>query len=138
MKAYELTLKQAANALETGGISSLELTQSVIERIKEKEPAIKALNTVCEEEALEEAKASDKRRTEGKQRSALDGIPAIIKDNICTKSIKTTCSSRILENFVPPYDAHVIERFKTKGIITLAKANLDEFAMGFFYRKQRF
>ena len=130
MKAYELTLKQAADALENKDISSTELTQSLLKRIEEKEPVIEALNTVCTNTALEEAKASDERRSKGENRSVLDGVPVIIKDNMCTKGIATTCSSKILENFVPPYDAHVIEQFKNKGLITLAKANLDEFAMG--------
>lgn len=125
-----MTLKQAMDALEAKELSSVELTQSLLNRIEDKEPQVKALITVCSDSALSEAKDSDERRAKGEELSPYDGIPAIIKDNICTKGIKTTCASKMLENFVPPYDAHVVEQFKDNGIITLAKANLDEFAMG--------
>lgn len=130
MKAYEMTMKQAMDALQTKDISAVELTKSLLRRIEETKKSVKALNTICADMALAEAEESDKRRAAGEQKGMFDGIPAVVKDNICTKGIKTTCSSRMLENFVPPYDAHVIEQFKQKGIITIAKANLDEFAMG--------
>jgi aspartyl-tRNA(Asn)/glutamyl-tRNA(Gln) amidotransferase subunit A len=125
-----MTMAQAMAALNTKDISSAELTRSLLDRIADKEPQIKALNCVCEETALAQAAEADARRARGEEKSAFDGIPAVVKDNICTEGIRTTCSSRILENFVPPYDAHVIERFKQRGIVTLAKSNLDEFAMG--------
>jgi aspartyl-tRNA(Asn)/glutamyl-tRNA(Gln) amidotransferase subunit A len=130
LKLYEMTIKQASDALQKKQISAVELTNELLSRIEEKEQSISALNTVCQETALKLAAASDKRRADGSLKGMLDGIPAIIKDNICTKDIKTTCSSKILENFVPPYNAHVVENLQKQGIITLAKANLDEFAMG--------
>jgi aspartyl-tRNA(Asn)/glutamyl-tRNA(Gln) amidotransferase subunit A len=125
-----MTLTQVMDALKNRKISSVELTKSLLDRISEKEPLLRALNYVCDKTALAQAAESDARRAKGVEKSAFDGIPAIVKDNICTDGIPTTCSSKILQNFVPPYDAHVIDRFKERGIITLAKSNLDEFAMG--------
>ena len=127
---YELTLKQAMDALQKKEIASKELVEGLIARAGDKEPRVHALNTLCTEKAVEAAAESDKRRAAGQALSVYDGIPVVVKDNICTKDTKTTCSSKILENFVPPYDAHVIELFNKLGIIVLAKANLDEFAMG--------
>ena len=130
MKAYEMTMKQAMDALRTKDISARELVASLIGRIEETDPRVNALMTLCKDEALTAAAESDERRANGQSRGIYDGVPVIVKDNICTKGIKTTCASKILGNFIPPYDAHVIEQFKLKGMITLAKANLDEFAMG--------
>ena len=103
-----------------------EITNRYLSRIKEKENDVNAFVTVTDELALEKAK-----ELEGKERdSKLFGIPIGIKDNICTKGIKTTCSSKMLENFISPYDATVIQNLKSKNIINLGKLNMDEFAMG--------
>ena len=123
-------MKQAMDALDKKEMSASEYTASLIDRIEEKEKDVKALNYLCKEQALAQAKLTDQRRAQGEELSMFDGIPVIVKDNICTKGVKTTCSSKILEDFTAPYDAHIIELFKSKGIIPLAKSNLDEFAMG--------
>ncbi len=130
MKLHDLTIKQATAALERKDISSLDLVSDLLSRIDDKEPYIRAFNFVCRESALAQAKQSDERRSKNEALSDYDGIPIIVKDNICTKGIKTTCSSKILENFIPPYDAHVVELLRSKGLIILAKSNMDEFAMG--------
>ena len=127
---HELTLKQAMDALQKKELSSEELTRGLLARIEEKEPQVRALNTVCAEKAIKKAMESDKRRVTDQTFGPFDGIPVILKDNICTKGVSTTCSSKILENFVPPYDAHVVEQLKQQGFVLLAKSNLDEFAMG--------
>lgn len=118
MELYKLTLTEAVDLIERGEISSKELIDAVAERISQVEERVKAYITVT----IEGFEASGK----GK----LSGIPIAIKDNICTKGIKTTCASKILYNFVPPYDATVIKKLKAEGYVLSGKTNLDEFAMG--------
>lgn len=122
-----LELKQL---LDDGSLSSRELVDHYADRIKEQEAAIGAFLTLSLDTAREEAKASDERRREGRLFSDWDGIPVAIKDNICTRGLRTTCASRALEQFVPPYDAAVVERLRRAGLPLLGKTNLDEFAMG--------
>ena len=112
-----------------GEITSVELTKACLARIKEVDKKIKACLTVCEREALAEAKEADKRRAKG-ERNNLLGIPYIAKDNILTKGIKTTAASKILENYIAPFDATIIKKLKEAGAVLLAKSNLDEFAHG--------
>ena len=112
-----------------GEVSAVELAKACLDRIKFAEDKISALNMVTEDIALENAKDADKRIKEGSARP-LTGIPGIIKDNILTKGLLTTCSSRILENFVAPYNATVVEFLKEQGYVLVGKANMDEFAMG--------
>lgn len=116
--------------LEEGSITSTELTKAFIERTKEVEPKINAFLSFDELETLKQAEASDKRRKEGKILSPLDGIPVSIKDVIAQKDQPLTCASRILENFVSPYNAHVIEKLKAAGAVLWGRLNMDEFAMG--------
>ncbi len=133
MKTMELTalnITQAADMLAKKEISSAELTQAYIDRIERMEPEVNALVTTCADEALEAAKRVDKKRVKGELLGRLAGIPAIIKDNMCTKGVLSTASSKMLYNYKPVYDATVIEKLKAEDYVLLAKANMDEFAMG--------
>ncbi len=116
--------------LRSGEISSRKLTESVLERIQERDPILNAFITTTPEEALEASDQSDQRLSQGKAASPLDGIPVAVKDNICTRGIATTGASDILRNYVPPYDATVIERLKRDGAVIVGKTNLDQFGMG--------
>ena len=110
-------------------MSSVELTKASLERIHQVEPKVRALVTITDELALKQAQKADELIASG-DISPLTGIPAVIKDVICTKGIRTTCSSKMLEKFVPPYDATVIEKLNGCGVVIVGKANMDEFAMG--------
>ncbi len=129
MRLNELTIKQAREKLDKKKITSVELTQACLEEIKKIDKKINACLTVCEEEALLEAKEADKRIKEGEKGSLL-GIPYIAKDNILTKDIRTTAGSKILENYIAPFDATVIKKLKEAGAVLVAKGNLDEFGHG--------
>jgi len=124
------TIKEISQLLDEKRISSVELTKEVFRRVKEVEPKVKAFITLCEKEALEQAKESDKRIANGKRLSAIDGIPISIKDIFCTKDIKTTVGSNMLSDFVPPYDATVAKRLKEAGAVIIGKNNLDAWAHG--------
>ena len=125
----KLTIAQSHKLLKERKLSSAELTQAHLDRIEKLEPEIKAFMTVCPESALAQAKAADEAIKQGHIRP-LTGIPMAIKDVLCTKSIRTTCSSKMLENFVPPYNAHVVDKLAEEGAVLLGKTNMDEFAMG--------
>ena len=123
------TVAELSVALAAGDISSVELTQAYLDRIARYNDDLNAFITVCEESALDQAKAADLARANG-DTSPLLGIPLAHKDIFCTKGITTTCGSRMLQNFVSPYDATVVERFSAAGTVMLGKTNMDEFAMG--------
>ena len=124
-----LTIKRALELLDEGKISSVELTQACLERIKKIDPEVKAYLYVNEEWALEQARLADEKRKAGEHGKLL-GIPLAIKDNILIKGHPTTCASKILQNYIAPYDATVIRKLKKEGAVFLGKTNLDEFAMG--------
>ena len=124
MELYELTVHELIEKLDKKEITPEEIMKSYSKRIEEKEPEIAAFVTRTDKEAIESAKNVDR------EKSKFAGIPIGIKDNMCTKGVKTTCSSKMLENFISPYDATVIEKLNDEGIISLGKLNMDEFAMG--------
>ena len=124
MELYELTVHELIDKLNKNEITSEEIVKSYAERIEDKEKDVQAFVTVTTDKALEEAKNVDRTK------SKLSGIPIGIKDNMCTKGVKTTCSSKMLENFISPYNATVVEKLRDEGMISLGKLNMDEFAMG--------
>ncbi|MEE8472743.1 MAG: Asp-tRNA(Asn)/Glu-tRNA(Gln) amidotransferase subunit GatA [Dehalococcoidia bacterium] len=129
MQPYELTIHDAHDLLSRRELSSLELTRSVLERLQEQEEGVRAFITVTGDIALEQARRADERIAAGEM-TPLTGIPVAIKDNMCTRGVRTTCGSRMLENFVPPYDAAVLERLGAAGTVMVGKTNMDVFAMG--------
>ncbi len=124
-----LTMHESHQLLKTKQVSSVELTKLSLDRIREVEFQVRALVTVTEETALKQAQEADQKIASGNI-TPLTGIPGIIKDNMCTRGIKTTCSSKMLENFIPPYNATVIDKLNAAGMVMVGKANMDEFAMG--------
>jgi len=129
MELYLLTIHEARDLLDRKEIRAQELTEAVLQRIEALEPRIHAYVTLTPEEAMEQARLADQRIQRGESRPLL-GIPLALKDLLCTKGVKTTCCSKILENFVPPYDATVVKRLRDEGAVFLGKTNMDEFAMG--------
>jgi len=129
MTTYDLTIHEANRLLSAKEASSVDLTEAVLARIGEVEDRVKAFVTITGEQALEQAKEADKRLAAGEV-APLTGIPMLLKDNMCTRGIPTTCSSRILESFIPPYDATVTQRLAAQGSVLMGKGNMDEFAMG--------
>jgi aspartyl-tRNA(Asn)/glutamyl-tRNA(Gln) amidotransferase subunit A len=125
-----LTLAGAAERLLRREISAVELTEACLERIAETEPKLHAFITVSDEEARREAAAADERLRSGKPLSLLDGIPLALKDVFITRGVRTTAASRILEDFVPPFDGTSVARLRRAGAVLLGKTNCDEFAMG--------
>lgn len=129
MELYELKIHELHDLLKNKEVSAVDVTKAFLERIKEVEPQVDALISITEEYALKKAEEADKMIQDGNIND-LTGIPVIIKDNMCTENIKTTCASKMLEDFVPPYNATVVENLNNLGAVMVGKANLDEFAMG--------
>lgn len=129
MDISKATVASLRKSLDKGELSSAELTKEYFDRIEKYDGEIKSYITLCKEDAVSSAERADKLIAEGKA-SPLTGIPMNIKDNICTKGVKTTCASKMLEDFVSPYNASVMERLNSQNIVMLGKGNMDEFAMG--------
>ncbi|MGD0153727.1 MAG: Asp-tRNA(Asn)/Glu-tRNA(Gln) amidotransferase subunit GatA [Thermacetogeniaceae bacterium] len=130
MEIYDLTAHELADLLQRGETTSEEVTRAIFQRIHDVEPDVQAYVTITEDQAYETARRVDEERRQGKNLPYLAGVPAGLKDVLCTRGIRTTCSSRMLEHFIPPYSATVVEKLAAAGAVFTGKLNMDEFAMG--------
>ena len=129
-KLYSLTAGQMKDLLDKKEVTAVEITKSVIENIERTDKEIQAYITYNFDQALQQAEAADAKRANGEKLGELAGIPVALKDNMCTKNLRTTAGSKILGNFVPPYNATVVEKLLADGAVIIGKTTMDEFAMG--------
>ncbi|MBP1721223.1 MAG: aspartyl/glutamyl-tRNA(asn/gln) amidotransferase subunit, partial [Deltaproteobacteria bacterium] len=129
MKLYSLTIHELQDKLRAGQTTAAEIAASVFQRIDAVEKDVRAYITLMRKSALAEAARADE-QIKNREGGALTGIPIALKDITCTQGFRTTCGSRILDNFIPPYDATVVEKLRTAGAVFTGKTNMDEFAMG--------
>jgi aspartyl-tRNA(Asn)/glutamyl-tRNA(Gln) amidotransferase subunit A len=130
MELCDHTAAELSALLHAGKISATEITRSVFRRIDERDGGINAYISTCREAAMKAADEADARYANQSPLSAIDGIPVAVKDNICTRGVATTCGSKILTDYMPPYDATAVTRLKQSGAVLVGKTNLDEFGMG--------
>lgn len=130
MELFELAAHELADKIAAGEVSSTQATQACLERIEAVEPQVEAYVSVTADLALQQAAEADQKRADGEPLGPLAGVPIAIKDLMCTRGLPTTCCSKILENFIPPYDATVVEQCRQAALPMVGKTNMDEFAMG--------
>ncbi len=130
MKRDYMTALDISNGIAKKKLSAVEITEGYISKIKAEDGGIGAFLTLCEDQALAQARAVDEKISEGRPVGRLAGVPTAIKDNMCTDGIRTTCASRMLEDFIPPYNATVVDKLLNEDAIIIGKTNMDEFAMG--------
>ncbi|MBC3515732.1 Asp-tRNA(Asn)/Glu-tRNA(Gln) amidotransferase subunit GatA [Neobittarella massiliensis] len=130
MELYKKTAAELAEMLAAGSCTATEIVEDIYAQIDAVEGQVDAYLTLCREDALAQAAEIDRRRAAGEKLPPLAGVPIAVKDNICTEGVSTTCASKMLENFVPPYSATVVDKLRQAGLITIGKVNMDEFAMG--------
>lgn len=138
MQLYQLTAHELRELLVKKEVSSVELTNRFLERIEAVESDVHAYVTITKDQALAAARKFDGELAKGEKTLPLAGIPMALKDNLCTKGVRTTCSSKMLENYIPPFDATVVEKLANAGAVVLGKLNMDEFAMGSSTENSRF